>query len=139
LIRIPDAAREPDHAVVREHLAIERIERRLVDVGRQHALFEVVEDNDPRRSAQSTKRAFMELRPGLRTRLPDQQTHGFARVGERQDEETRAAILAGLRMADHRPVSVVHLGFFADRRRDDDARLEWRRAAQAMHKRRTLA
>ena len=42
-IGIADAAREPDHAVVREDVAIERIERRLVDVGGEDALFQVVE------------------------------------------------------------------------------------------------
>ena len=49
-IGIADATRQPDHAVVREHVAIERIERRLVDVGREHAFFEIVEDDRPRRS-----------------------------------------------------------------------------------------
>ena len=128
-IRIPDAAREPDHAVVGQHLAIERIERRLVDIGRQHALFQVVEDDDPRRSAQSTKRAFMELRPGLCTRLPNQQMHGFARVGEGQDEETGAAMLAGLWMADHRPVSVVHASNTAN-----DSRLTRSTSARAVRR-----
>ena len=45
-IRIADAARQGDDAVVREHVAIERIERGVVDVGRQHALAQVVEDDD---------------------------------------------------------------------------------------------
>ena len=34
---------QADHPVVREHVAIERIEGRLVDVGREHALFEIIE------------------------------------------------------------------------------------------------
>ena len=69
-IGIADATRQADDAVVREHVAIERIERRLVDVGREHALFEVVEDDDPRRAAEPTKRALVELGPRLRARLP---------------------------------------------------------------------
>ena len=88
-IGIADATRQADHAVVREHVAIERIERRLVDVGREHALFEIVEDDRPRRAAEPTKRALVELRPRLRARLPRQQPHGFARVRERQDKEPR--------------------------------------------------
>ena len=79
-IGIADATREADDAVVREHVAIERIERRLVDVGREHALFEVVEDDDARRAAQPTKRPLVELGPRLRTRLPHQQAHRLARV-----------------------------------------------------------
>ena len=96
-IGIADAARQADHAVVREHVAIERIERRLVDVGREHALFEIVEDDGPRRSAEPAKRALMELGPRLRARLPRQQAHGFARVRERQDKQPRSPVLAGLR------------------------------------------
>jgi hypothetical protein len=57
---------QADHAVVREHVAIERIERRLVDVGRQHALFEIVEDDRARGAAQAAKRALVEFRPRLR-------------------------------------------------------------------------
>ena len=37
-IGIADAARQCDHAVVGEHIAIQRIERRIVDVRREHAL-----------------------------------------------------------------------------------------------------
>ena len=42
-IGIADATRQRDHAVVREHVAIKRIERRIVDVGREHALFQIVQ------------------------------------------------------------------------------------------------
>src|SRR5205814_8941175 len=48
-------------------------------------------------------------------------------------EEACTAILARLRMADHRSVAVVDLCFFPDRRRDDDARLGCSRAAQVPH------
>ena len=44
-IGIADAARQRDDAVVREHVAVERIERRIVDVGREDAFFEIVEDD----------------------------------------------------------------------------------------------
>ena len=95
-IGIADAARQGDDAVVREHVAIERIERRVVDVGREHALLQIVEDDDADRAAQPAKRALVELRPDLRARLPDEQPHRFARVAERQDEEPRPPVLAGL-------------------------------------------
>ena len=131
-IGIADATRQRDHAVVREHVAIERIERRIVDVGREHALFEIVEDDDAHGAAEPTKRALVELGPVLRARLPHQQPHRFARVAERQDEEARAPVLAGLRVPHHRPVAVIDLAFFAGRGGDDDARLGRRRAPRSV-------
>jgi hypothetical protein len=49
---------------VGEHVAIDGIERRVVDVGREHAFFEVVEDDDAGRVAQSPKRALVQFGPG---------------------------------------------------------------------------
>jgi hypothetical protein len=43
-IRIAHAAGQRDGAVVREQVAVERIQRRVVDVGLQHAFAEIVED-----------------------------------------------------------------------------------------------
>ena len=56
-IGIADATRQRDDAVVREHVAIERIERRVVDVGREHALFEIVEDDRRGRCRPSRRNA----------------------------------------------------------------------------------
>ena len=119
-VGIPHPTRQPDDAVVRQDITIEGIERRLIDVGREHALFEIVEDDDAGRSTEPTKRALVQFGPDLRARLPDQQPHGFARVAQRQDEEPGAPIFARLRMTDHRPVAVVDLGLVARRGRDDD-------------------
>src|SRR5262249_57606894 len=44
-IRIADATRQCDGAVVREHVAIEWIERRIVEVRCEDAFFQVVEDD----------------------------------------------------------------------------------------------
>lgn len=70
----------------------EGIDRGVVDVGREHAFFEIVEDDHTHRPAQTAKRALVELRPRLRARLPDQQTNRFAGVAERQDEEACAPV-----------------------------------------------
>jgi hypothetical protein len=67
-IGITDAARERDDAVVREHIAIEWVERRIVDIRCEDAFFQVVEDDDLRRAAQPSKRAFVQLTPDLRAR-----------------------------------------------------------------------
>ena len=122
-IGIADATRQRDDAVVREHVAIERIERGIVDVGREHALFEIVEDDHARcpprrrnaRSWSSAQVCALDCHTSSRT--------DFARVAERQDEEPRAPVLARLRMAHHRAVAVIDLAFFAGRGRDDDAGL----------------
>ena len=139
-IGIADAARQRDDAVVREHVAIERIERRVVDVRREHALAQIVEDDDARRAAEPAKRALVQLGPDLRARPPREQPHRLARVAERQDEEPRAPVLARRRVAHHRPVAVVDLAFLARRGRDDDARLGRRASPRSCAtKRRTLA
>ena len=138
-IGIADATRQRDDAVVREHVAIERIERRVVDIGREHALFEIVEDDDPGRAAEPTKRALVQLAPDLRARPPRQQSHGFARAGQREDKEPRAPVLAGRRPAHHRPLAVVDLAFFTGRRDDHDPRLGRRRPASFATNRLTLA
>src|SRR6185437_15231996 len=59
---------------------------------------------------------------------------GFARVAERQDEESGAPVLARLRVAHHRPIAVIDLAFFAGCRRDHDARLRRGRAAEGQDK-----
>jgi hypothetical protein len=65
-IGITDPTRQRDDAVVRKDVAIERIERRIVNVRREHAFFEIVEDHDAGRATESTKRALVQLRPDLR-------------------------------------------------------------------------
>ena len=65
-VGVADAARQGDDAVVSQHVAVERIERRVVDVRGEHALLEVVEDDDPYGAAQPPKRPLVELGPDLR-------------------------------------------------------------------------
>jgi len=130
-IGIADAAREGDHAIVREHIAIERIQRGVVDVRGEDAFFQIVEDDDADGAPQPAKGAFVEFGPDLGARSPHEQPHRFARVPQRQDEEPRASVLPRAPLADHRAaVPVVDLAFFAGRGRDDDARLDGRAAAQ---------
>ncbi len=129
-IGIADATRECDDAIVREHIAVERIERRVVDVGCEDAFFEIVEDDDPHRPTESTKCALVELGPHLRARVPHEEPDRFAGVAKRQDEETRAPVLARLWMPHHGAVAVIDLAFLTRRRRDHDARLRRRRPAK---------
>ena len=50
-IRISDAARQGDGAIVGEHVAIQRVQRRIVDVRFEHSFAEVIEHD---RAAETT-------------------------------------------------------------------------------------
>ena len=76
-----------DDAVVGQHVAVERIERGVVDVRGEDALLEVVQDDDAYGAAQPAERPLVQLGPDLRARPGDQQPDGLARVAEGQDEE----------------------------------------------------
>ena len=82
------------------------------------------------RPAEPAKRLLVQLRPDLRARAPHQESDRFARVAERQDKQPRALVFAGGRVAHHRPLAVIDLGFLARRRRDDDPCLGHGRLAQ---------
>ena len=96
-IRILDPTRQGDRAVVREHVAIERIESGIVDVGDEHALAQIVEHDDAGGAAQSAKGSFVQLGPDARTGAEGQQTNRLAAAAERHHEQPGAPILAGSR------------------------------------------
>ena len=77
-IGIAHATRQRDDAVVREHVAIQRVERRIVHVRRQHPFAEVVEHDDADGAAEPAKRLLMQLRPDLGARAPHQEPDGLA-------------------------------------------------------------
>ena len=77
-IRIADSAREGDYAVVRQHITIKRIQRGVVDVRGEDPFFQIVEDDDADKAPQPAQRAFVELRPDLRARSPNEQPHRLA-------------------------------------------------------------
>jgi hypothetical protein len=65
-IWIADTTRQRDGAVVREEVAVARIERRVVDVRSEDAFLEIVEDDHTDRAAEATKCALVQFRPDLR-------------------------------------------------------------------------
>jgi hypothetical protein len=54
---------------VRKHIAVERIERRLVDLGGQYALAQIVEHHDTGTAAEPAKGFLVELSPRLRAEM----------------------------------------------------------------------
>ena len=123
-IGVADATRQSDDPVVGQHVAVERIERGVVDVRGEDALLEVVQDDDADGAAQPPERPLVQLGPDLRARPVDQQPDGLARVAQRQDEEPCPPVLAGSGVADHRPLAVVDLCFLPPGRRDDHPGLD---------------
>jgi len=122
-IRIAHATRQRRDAVVGEHVPIQRVEGGIVDVGRQHALAQVVQDDDVHGSPETSEGLFVKLCPHLCARAPHQETHALARVAQRQHEQPGPPVLARVRITHHRPLAVVDLAFLSGRRRDDHAGL----------------
>ena len=112
-IGIADAAGQRDDAVMGEHVAVERVQGGVVDVGREHALAEIVEDDDLHGAAEAAEGLLVQLAPAPRARREGQQADALAAVAEGEDEEPRAAVLPGERMPHHRAVAVVDLAFLA--------------------------
>jgi hypothetical protein len=76
-IGILDAAGESDCAVVRQHVAIEWIQRGIVDVGDEHAFAEIVEDDDARTAPETTKSFLMQLGPDASAGAERKETNRF--------------------------------------------------------------
>jgi hypothetical protein len=106
---------------VPQHIAVERVESGIVDVGREHALAEVIEDHDADGAPESAKRLFVQLGPALRAGGEGEQAHALAAVAEREHEQARAAVLARERVPHHGAIAVVDLPFLP--RRGDDHRV----------------
>jgi hypothetical protein len=93
-IRISHAAGHGHRAVVRQHVAVERIESRIVNVRGEHTLAQVIEDHSAHSAAQAAKRLLVEFGPGARARMEDQQADRLAAVAERHHEQPHAPVLA---------------------------------------------
>ena len=116
-----------------QHVAVQRIERGIVDVGREHAFAQIIEHHHASHAAQSAKRLLVQFGPDLRAGAEHQQANGFAAVAQRQHEQPRAPVLAGVRIAHHGAGAVVDLSFFAGRGFDHHAGFRRRRSAQLAH------
>ncbi len=63
-IRVADAAGQRDGAVVGQQVAIERVEKGIVDIGLQHAFAEVIQDDGVGGSTEAAESSFVKLGPG---------------------------------------------------------------------------
>ena len=106
-------AGQRDDAVMLEHFGVERVDLRVVDVGLDDALFEVVESDRARRATEEHERLLVQPAPHLRRRVPNDFTKCVAAVAERHDEQPRPAVLTGARIARQRALAVVNLSFLS--------------------------
>ena len=132
-IGILNAAGHGHRAVVREHIAIERIQSGIVNVGDEHALAQIVEHDDAGGAAQSAKGSFVQFGPDARTGAERQQTNRLATAAQRHHEQPGAPVLAALGIAHHRAGAVIDLRFLAGRGDDHDAGFGRLRSAQLAH------
>src|SRR5438132_9922953 len=111
-IGIFDPARQGDHAIVGEDVAIEWI------------VAQVIEHDDTGTTTQSAKRFLVQLGPDTRAGAESQQAYCLTAIAEGQHEQSCASIFAGLRIADHRAGAVIDLGLFSWRGKDYRTRLQ---------------
>jgi hypothetical protein len=97
---------------MRQNVAVQRVQRGIVDVGCKDALAEIVEHDHSRGTSQPAKCFLMQLGPDLRTGAEHQQPDRLATAAQGQHEQPRAPVLASLRVAHHRPVAVIDLSLF---------------------------
>jgi len=96
---------------MRQHRRIHRIQLRLVQIGLEDALLEIVEDDIAHRSAKHPERLLVQSRPSVLVRLPHHFAERLARVLQRHHEQLRPAVLA-VRVARERALAEVHLRLF---------------------------
>jgi hypothetical protein len=113
-----------------EHIAIERIQAGIMDIGREYTFFKVVEHHDPGDAAQPAESLLVQFGPDARAGLEAEKPDALAAEAERQHEQTRAPVLAGLPVADHRAGPVIDLRFLARSSKDDPAGFQRLRSAQ---------
>jgi hypothetical protein len=124
-VRMPDAAGQGRRSIMLEHVTIKRVQRRIVNIGSDDSLPQIVEHHDFGDPAQPAKSFLVQLGPDLRTGAEHEQPNRFTAVTECQYEQPRPAVLAALRVADHRAFAVIDLRLFARCGFDDGAGFRW--------------
>jgi hypothetical protein len=128
-IWILNATRHGDRAVVSEDIAIQRIQRGIVDVGDEHAFAQIVEHDDASGATESAEGTLVQFGPDASTGAEGKQPNRFATTTERHDEQPCAPMLASVGIAHHRPSAVIDLRFLTGRSRDHHAGFGSLRAA----------
>ena len=77
-----------------------------MNVGLEDAFAKIVEHHDAGRTAESTECLFVQFGSDAATRCEGEQANRLAAVSEGQDKQACTAVLARVRIAHHRTVTV---------------------------------
>jgi hypothetical protein len=118
-IRVSNAARQCDGAIVGKDVAIQRVQGWIIDIGSSTPSLRlsstIVRQTPPIRRNPCS----MEFGPRARAGLEGKQANGLAAVAQREYEQACSPVSASVRIAHHRPAAVVDLRFLAGCRDDD--------------------
>lgn len=112
-IRVAYAGRVGDDTVMLEHRLIEPVDLGFVQVGRDDAFPEIVQDDIADSAAEVAEGVLVELGPDLLAGFPDHAPETAPRISKRHDEQPRAPVPAGPRIAGQCAFAIVDLRFFA--------------------------
>jgi hypothetical protein len=94
---------------VGQHVPVDGVQFRLVQVGLDDAFLEVVEDHIGCRPAEVAKGLLVQLGPGFLRRVPDHASETAARVAQGHDEQARPAVTVAAGDARQRAFAIVDL------------------------------
>lgn len=132
-IGVRHAGRVGDDAVMGQHRAVDRIELRFVQIGREDAFLQVVEDGITDHPAKISKCLFVKLRPDLLAGFPDHAPEAAPRIAQRHHEQAGPAISAALGIDRRRALAIVDLSFLAGKE-FKTIKLLWIAVSQRAHK-----
>ena len=115
------AAGQRAGAIVGQHVAVDRVQLRIVEVGGFNAFAEIVEHEDFGYAAELAEGFLVKFGPDAGAGLEAQQADAFTAEAEREHEQPRAPVFAGLGVADEWAGAVVDLRFLAGRGNDNGA------------------
>ena len=112
-VGIPDPCRIGDDAVVGQYVPVDGVELRLIQVGLDDAFLEVVQHDVGAAATEVAPRLFVQPRPGLLARLPDDATEAAPGIAHGHHEQPWTAVAVGAGDASHGAFSVVNLHLLA--------------------------
>ena len=108
-IRVTNPRRVGDDAVVREHIRVEPVEFRLVDVRGDHALLEIIENAITAGAPKIPPGLLVQPGPDLGTGLPHHLAERATGIAQRHDKQAWSPIAASGAVPGQGPFPVVHL------------------------------
>jgi hypothetical protein len=112
-VGVANTAGHGDDAIMCQHVLEQRVQRWIVDVRRENAFLQVIENNQTATAAQAAEGGLVQLSPDACAGTKCQQADGFPAAAQSHDEQARPPVLARLRIPNHRTLAVIDLRFFS--------------------------